>query len=190
LHRFLTNVIRFLALKDVDRFRLTSDKLDYYAGEPVSLLLQATSDDGRPWTGLDARLTIAGTDKSQALVELGDGVYETVVEGLPPGAYTAQIEVMAHEQSQGKVQHGFTVSELSLELSRTGLDDELLRRISQAAGGNYVPGDSLESGKPVIRLVEYKRVVTFDPRLNRWLFLTIAALFVLEIYLRKRRGMP
>jgi hypothetical protein len=187
LARLLANVIRFLALKDVDRFRLTSDKLDYFAGEPVSFLLQAVSDDGRPWTGLDARLAVAGA--SQAMVERGDGVYEAVVEGLNSGTHTASVEVFAQERSQGTVHHEVTVAELSLELSQTGLNDELLRRIAQATGGSYVHADSLGATRPELKLAEYRRTITFDPRLNRWLFLAIAGLFVLEILLRKRRGM-
>jgi hypothetical protein len=201
LYRFLANAIRFLALKDVDRFRLSSDKLDYYAGEPISVLLQATSEDGKPWTGLDVRLSVAAESSgpsavggrqsasSQSMVERGDGLYEAVVEGLSSGRYAANADVFVREQPQGTVEHSFTVSELSLELSQIGLNDELLKRIAQASGGEYVPYDSLRSKNLNIHFAEYKRLITFDPRLNRYLFLLIAALFVIEVFLRKRRGM-
>jgi hypothetical protein len=189
LSRILSNAIRFLALKDVDRFRLSSDKLDYYVGEPVSVLLQATSDDGRPWIGLDVRLSVNDGKASQAMVERGNGLYEGVLEGLVPGKHTARAEVFHQERPQGTTEHEFTVSELSLELSQAGLNDDFLRRIAQASGGEYVPYDSLSPRKPDIRFADYRRVMTFDPRLNRWLFLLIATLLVVEIFIRKRRGM-
>jgi len=189
LYRFLSNTIRFLALKDVEAFRLSSDKLDYYAGEPISFLLQATSEDGRAWQGLDARLEIPGAQVSRVMTEKAAGLYEVVVEGLAPGSYRAQAEAAQDGRPLGTAERDVTVSELSLEQTETGLNDELLRRIAQASGGEYVPFDSLAARGLSIRLADYRRLVVFDPRLNRYLFLLIAALFVLEIFLRKRRGM-
>jgi hypothetical protein len=215
LHRFLSNAVRFLALKDIDRFHLATDKLDYFAGEPVSVLLQAISEDGRPEAGLDVRLTISGGNGdtarrdvpiSTAMVDQGDGLYEASLDGLGPGRYAARGQVYAQDRRsgdtipirsgsdhvprlQGTVGHEFSVSELSLELSQTGLNDDLLKRIAQATGGTYLPFDSVAVRLLDIRFADYRRVATFDPRLNRYLFLAIAALFVLEIFLRKRRGM-
>ena len=189
LFRFLSNAIRFLALKDVDAFRLSTDKLDYYAGEPISFLLQATSEDGRPWPGLDARLEIPDAGTSLAMTEKAAGLYEAIVEGLASGSYHARAEVAQDARPLGTAEHDVSVSELSLELTETALNDELLRRIAAASGGEYVPYDSLVARGLNIRLADYRRLVVFDPRLNRYLFLLIAALFVLEIFLRKRRGM-
>jgi len=189
LYRFLTNAVRFLALKDVEAFRLGSDKLDYYAGEPISLLLQATAEDGRPWQGLDARLTIPGANVSLAMTEKAAGLYEAVVEGLAPGGYQAKADVFLSDKPLGSAGHDFLVSELSLELTETSLHDDLLRRISAASGGEYVPYDSLAAKGLNVRFAQYRRLMVFDPRMNRYLFLLIAGLFVLEIFLRKRRGM-
>ena len=189
LYQFLGNAIRFLALKDIEAFRLNSDKLDYYAGEPISFLLQATSEDGRAWQGLDARLEIPDAQVSQAMTEKAAGLYEAVIEGLAPGSYRAQAGAAQAGRPLGTAEHDVTVSELSLEQTETGLNDELLRRIARASGGEYVPYDSLATRGLDIRPADYRRLVVFDPRLNRYLFLLIAALFVLEIFLRKRRGM-
>lgn len=189
LYRFLTNAVRFLALKDVEAFRLSSDKLDYYAGEPISLLLQATSEDGRPWQGLDARLTIPDAKVSIAMTEKATGLYEAIVEGLAPGNYQAKADVFLSDKPLGSAGHDFLVSELSLELTETSLHDDLLRRIAAASGGEYVAYDSLAAKGLNVKFAQYRRLMVFDPRLNRYLFLLIAGLFVLEIFLRKRRGM-
>jgi hypothetical protein len=189
LYRFLANAVRFLALKDVEAFSLSSDKLDYYAGEPISLVLQATSEDGRPWQGLDARLTIPDAKVSLAMTEQSAGLYEAVVQGLATGNYQAKADVSQSDKPLGSASHDFSVSELSMELTETSLHDDPLRRISAASGGEYVAYDSLSAKGLNIKFTQYRRLVVFDPRLNRYLFLLIAALFVLEIALRKRRGM-
>jgi hypothetical protein len=223
LYQFLTNIIRFLALRDIDRFRLSSDQLNYYAGEPISVMLQATSDDGRPWSGLDVKLTTSEAVSGQRsavsglMVDRGAGLYDAEIDGLSPGTYTAQAEItqpstVSRESSAvsrqppavsgqpsaiGRAPSAasraptitFTVSEQSIELSQSPLNDDLLRRIAAATGAAYVYADSLAEHPPQIHFADYRRVVTFDPRLNRWLFLLIATLFVLEVYLRKRRGM-
>lgn len=189
LYRFLANAVRFLALKDVEAFSLSSDKLDYYAGEPISLVLQATSEDGKPRQGLDARLTIPDAKVSLAMTEQAAGLYEAVVEGLATGSYQAKADVSQAGKPLGSATHDFSVSELSLELTETSLHDDLLRRISAASGGDYVAYDSLAATPLNVRFAQYRRLLVFDPRLNRYLFLLIAALFVVEIVLRKRRGM-
>jgi hypothetical protein len=212
LYKLLRNLVRFLALKDVDRFRLSTDKLDYYTGEPISVMLQAVSDDGRPWSGLDVRLSLSPGGESttssatarssgsgsqltidgrqhQLMIDRGNGLYEAEIGGLSSGQYTARAEVTLQDRAQGTAEHDFAVSELSIEMSQSPLNDELLRRIAAATGGAYTHFDSLAAHPLQFRYADYRRVVTFDPRLNRYLFLLVAALFVAEIFLRKRRGM-
>lgn len=191
----LGNIIRFLAMKETDRFRLTTDKLDYYEGEPVVAQFQATREDGRPWSGLDVRLKIvpegspSDSGYTTFMVERTSGFYEAALNNFGSGRYSVRAEIFAEGKSQGIKTHSFTVSELSLELTQTGLNEDLLREIARLTGGEYLPAESLGLRKPELRFAQYTRPIRFAPRTNHYLFLVIALLFVAEIFLRKRRGM-
>ena len=123
------------------------------------------------------------------MLDRGSGLYDAEIPGRLPGRYNVKAEISAQGKPQGSVERSFTVSALSIELSQSPLNDDLLRRIAVASGGSYVLADSLATRPITFHFADYRRLVVFDPRLNRYLFLLIALLFVAEIFLRKRRGM-
>jgi hypothetical protein len=85
----------------------------------------------------------------------------------------------------------FAVAEQALELANTGMNEGLLRAISEASGGKFFAPESLATGvggNP-IALGTYQRRFVFDPRRAVWAYVFVALLAGLEWFLRRRRGL-
>jgi hypothetical protein len=203
LSDFLTGVTRYLAERDTSPFLLQVDRPELYRGQPVRLTMRAVAPDGRPWTGLSvllgiARMADSATDTGDSpragtvpvpMTETGEGVYEATLEALGPGRYRAVATASLSDTALGKATTEFVVAEQALELANTGLNDGLLRAISEASGGRFFPSDSIPRDGSEIVLGSYQRRFVFDPRRAVWAYVLIALLAGAEWLLRRRRGM-
>jgi hypothetical protein len=135
------------------------------------------------------------------MTETGAGVYEATIEALGPGRYRAVATVedgdSPPERSTrgtvpvflGKATTEFAVAEQALELANTGMNEGLLRAISEASGGTFFSSDSLAREGSEISLGSYQRRLVFDPRRAVWAYVLIALLAGAEWLLRRRRGL-
>jgi hypothetical protein len=168
----------------------------------VHLVMRAVAPDGTPWGGLSTLLEVrrdtgdtlqAGPGPSATvtvpMTETGGGVYEATLEALGPGRYRAVASVGLADTVLGRAVTEFAVAEQSIELARTGLNDGLLRAISQATGGRFYPQDSLPRDAAQVTLGSYQRRLVFDPRRAPWVYVLIALLAGTEWLLRRRRGL-
>ncbi|MEO0107636.1 MAG: vWA domain-containing protein [candidate division WOR-3 bacterium] len=209
----LGGLVRFLAMDEKDRFRLSTDKRAYHAGEPITAVLRATSDDFRPWQGLNVLLSVQAdtlpsghvaanqyqtpsetkqgtrTKVVRTMTELSPGTYEAELERLGPGNYLILADIGLSDRELGKASTSFTILESNLELSQSALDESLLRRIALATGGSYSHAESLGSRLPEIRPAHYQRTFAFDPRSNPLFLVLTSLLFLTDIYLRRKQGL-
>jgi hypothetical protein len=135
------------------------------------------------------------------MTETGAGVYEATIEALGPGRYQAVATVgngdSPPERSTrgivsvflGKATTEFAVAEQALELANTGMNEGMLRAISEASGGRLLSSDSLPRDGSEIVLGSYQRRFAFDPRRAVWAYVLIALLAGAEWLLRRRRGL-
>jgi hypothetical protein len=205
LSAFLTGVVRYLAERDTSPFWLQPDRPELYRGQPVRLTMRAVAPDGRPWTGLSVvvgttRMADSRTDSGDSLragtvpvqvpmTEAGAGVYEATLEALGPGRYRATATVSLSDAVLGGAATEFVVAEQALELANTGMNEGMLRAISEASGGKLFSSDSLPRDGSEITLGSYQRRFVFDPRRAVWAYVLIALLAGAEWLLRRRRGL-
>jgi len=217
LSAFVAGVVRYLAERDTSPFWLQADRPDLYRGQTVRLTMRAVAADGRPWTRLSALLKVtrmaedsgdsprAGTVPSETvtvpMTETGSGVYQVAIEALGPGRYHAVATVengdSPPERSTrgtvpvflGRATTDFAVADQPLELVSTGMNEGLLRAISEASGGKFFRSDSLPRDGSEIVLGSYQRRFVFDPRRAVWAYVLIALLASAEWLLRRRRGL-
>jgi hypothetical protein len=216
LSAFLTGVVRYLAEDDTSPFWLQADRPDLYRGQPVRLTMRAVAPDGRPWAGLSVLVQVVAetTDstartnpesrnqhpevRSQArkpeaitvpMTETGAGVYDATIEALGPGRYHAVAAASLGDTALGKATTEFVVAEQAIELANTGMNEGLLRAMSQASGGRFYRSDSLPREGAEVALGSYQRRFTFDPRRAVWVYVLIALLAGAEWLLRRRRGL-
>jgi hypothetical protein len=93
----------------------------------------------------------------------------------------------------GRAATEFAVAEQALELANTGMNEGLLRAISEASGGRFMATgeggrETGDAGGPVV-LGTYQRRFVFDPRRAVWVYIVIALLAGAEWFIRRRKGL-
>ncbi len=188
--KFLLNCLYFLSLRDEELFRLFLDKPSYYAGEDITFTLEARSLTGAPLSGLDASVAISPLGQSLPMVERQDGVYEATVPGLPPGSYTVTGRGLKDGKPVGAATALCTVVDQSLELLDTGRNADLLKKIAETSGGEYYGAESLPPAGIAVALAPRTKTFRFEPQNNPLVYLIFTALLCLELFMRKRKGLP
>jgi hypothetical protein len=222
LSGLVTGVVRYLAERDTSPFWLQAEKQELYRGQPVRLVMRAVAPDGRPWVRLSVLLGIAGIADTPMdsgdtgdsphsgtvpsgtvlvpMTETGEGVYEATLEALGPGRYRAVATVSLTDTVLGRAATEFAVAEQALELANTGMNEGLLRAISEASGGRFFASESLAKGDGIydlrltigdlrIALGTYQRRFVFDPRRAAGVYVIVALLAGIEWFIRRRKGL-
>jgi len=213
---FLKNLMRFLAIKEFEPFKLITDKPDYLVGEDIIFNLLATTPDGRNWTDLDIRVEIpsmnpapipqrnsnqteigpnaskvqknrGGVKVALPLYESNPGTYESNIEAMLPGEYQAKALVSKDNKLIGKTKTTFSVTQQTIE-DITGLNSDLLMKLSNITNGRYYTAIQFlnESFTPTV--IKYKKNISFTFHNNSYIYIIITILFGILLFLRKKRG--
>ncbi len=188
--KFLVNSLRFLRPGAEKVFRLLTDKRVYLKGEPIRFTLKTLSATGEPVEGMDAYLKIPLTGIELAMREVSRGIYETDIDALPPGKYKGVVEGILNDKKIGTASVEFRVSEASLESKDVGLNSPLLKRLASLTKGRYFPYSRVPKSGIAVSIKKREKVIIFNPSTSLWVYLLFAALFGIEIFLRKKRGLP
>jgi len=196
--RYWIQMIRYLSrskLADGDRSaRLTSDRREYEAGDPVRLQVRFSDERLAPPEddGVSVMLESPGRKTAHPLhrVEAGRAVFETLLRGLPPGAYHVSLAVPAMEGRAPAAD--FTIAAPAGEMARLAMDAAAMRQAADMTKGRFYP--LAEAGRLVGDLPEGRQVPIENlpplPLWNRWpLLLAFLVLLAGEWILRKRGGM-
>lgn len=142
----------------------------------------------------DAQLTFTlnGEPQFPTIQRLGTGRYLAVWQGLAPGEYVYQLRASAEAEILGDDEGRFVVAEQSVETMDQRRDEMMLKRISQASGGDYRPlSDWPEMGErlsPPPALIREERQIGLEVRQYGWLVVLVCLLSA-EWILRKRWGL-
>jgi hypothetical protein len=175
---------------------LDVDRIYLQAGEPLRIRAKVLRDDGSPSGARSQEVQIVrngqivSTGTMQTTAAIGPGRYETTVYDLAPGEY--ELRLMTQDDSVEPPRVRVRVVRSSeAELADLSGDQRLLKRISEATGGEYLTLDQL-SALPA-KLAELRERQTQWVEYPLWdspyLFLFVLSGLSLEWALRKQAGL-
>ncbi|MDH5684296.1 MAG: hypothetical protein OEZ20_07525, partial [candidate division WOR-3 bacterium] len=62
-------------------------------------------------------------------------------------------------------------------------------RIAELSSGEYFAAESFSAEEFDFNFARYRKTFRFDPRRLPYLYVILAGLFLIELYIRKRRGL-
>lgn len=202
--RFWGQALRWLAGREEERGAGVSAWLDrgealYAPGESVTIYARASSESGELVSGAEVTARIGKSaregEEPSASLKLSPspgrpGTYETVFR--PEGAGLYRIALKAGSRGGrrlGEAVLRFQVEPPPVEGERLDLDEEALRRIADASGGQYVPLEGLNRlvRRLKARRAEERRAVVIPLWNGPLMFLIFVAFAGLEWHLRRSR---
>ena len=201
--RFWGQTIRWLANEAVKQqeqgkgVTAYADKLTYEPGEAVSLFARARGEQGLATN--DAIVSAAIRAEGQPPINLqlnyepgSTGEYHASFEPPAPGDYTVAVAGKLNDQPLGEAQVKLRVGKPNLEFDRLDLDEDSLKQIAQATGGQYVTLARIDDLAE--KLLSQQREKRIQRKVYLWngplMFLAFLALMSSEWVLRKRRQLP
>lgn len=206
-HRFWGQLMRWLTAAErasgTEAVRIITDRVRYDEGQPVTVTVRLSEDDGNPVRGASIA---ASANQQQGTVATVDLVADDKVPGryvgtfanLPAGAYrvtatgTEVERLLSATGDQGHAEARINVSAAgSVELLNTRCNISLLRQIAEVTGGQVVPPTAIQELLMLSTLApEVSETEERVPLWNRWSFLAIAfACLCTEWVARKRLGL-
>lgn len=198
---FWKNAVRWLAdyrMRAPNQLvQLETDKLVFGRGEMPELRVRVLTEDYEPTHDAAVELELNGpggvTQKLKVFPRYEEpGVYERKLELPAVGRYEVTARATLKGDELGADKSVLQVRPASEELKRLSQDAELLKKIAQASGGEYLPFD--QAGEVFNLLHKDTHVIQRhrDDDLwdNGWVFTAIIALLCCEWFLRKRAGLP
>ena len=179
-----------------DKFvSLDAGQLTYQPGEQADMRVRLRDGEGKPVA--DAAVTAVVTREGQKVATFSltpdeGGLYRGKTAALQPGNYEVAVESAAVPEGQIKARTQFKVTAReSAERTLLSLNEDLLRQISIASGGEYYREEKADDLLAKLAPMSNGEVIESDTVLwqSWWWFLPIIALLTLEWILRKRVGM-
>ena len=185
--QFIKNLLRLLAIRESDAFKLVTDKREYLTGEDVIFNLSAATPDGRAWSDLDIKIDIPLLNITLPMYETNPGTYEENQEALSSGEYDAIATISKNNKIIGKAHISFSVTQQGIE-DITGLNADLLIKLAGITHGKYFSSDQVIKNGILPNPIKYKRNLSFGFRNNYIIYIILTALFGATLFLRKKRG--
>ena len=198
LDQFLGNSIRWLTTREDDRrVRIHPLKEFFPAQDPVEFVAQVYDESYQPVD--DARVTVSVARNNEtndiSLMALGNGQYEGTIDRLEEGDYAYTANVTRNGVEAGTERGSFSVGSMNVEFQETRMNKPLLQQIAARTGGKYYEPSSLQSlpndiaALPNFKPRELSKAQEFELWNSQGMMALAIALFALEWFLRKRKGM-
>jgi hypothetical protein len=193
IRRFWQQSVQWLGLRGAaKRVRSTPLQAVVKHGLPAQVQIEVFDELMQPFTDPGLSFQLNGETQYPSVQHLGTGRFLAVWQGLPPGEYSYQLRATAKDNVLGDDRGRFVIVEQSIETSDQRRDEELLKRVAQASGGEYRPlaqwrqiADRLS---PPPALVREKRQVGIEVT-DLWWLIVLVILLGAEWILRKRWGL-
>jgi hypothetical protein len=198
LSSFISNSVRWLTTReDSRRVVIAPTRQLYAAGESIEFTGQVYDENYRPIDNADVSVQIPGSTGTSGspLHSVGNGRYETAIDGLPEGDYTYTGTARIDGNSIGDDRGRFSVGEMNVEFLQTRMNAPLLRQLAERTGGRFMPirnaHSFLHDTALFSRLTskEILRTREFTLWNSAWLLIGTILMFSIEWFLRKRSGM-
>ena len=192
---FWRQAIRWLSTAALDQVMVTTAG-GTAAGDLITLDVVARDGEFRPV--LDASITARVTDPGGATRELhpaladgASGRYTAEIRPDSTGVYHVQIEAQRGSEVLGRTEDWILVGGADLELADPRLNEQVLRRVAAATGGQVL--DAGDLGR-LLGLLQARAPAPTPPTARDvwhtiWAFLLVVALLSCEWTLRRRWGM-
>jgi len=176
---------------------LDAGALTYRPGDSADLRVRLRDGQGRPVTNAAVDAVLLREGKRVATIRLtpddnAGGLFRGRTSALEPGSYEVAVESAALAERDSKARTSFKVETLETgELTQLSLNEELLRQMSAATGGEYLREEGIDRLVDLLAPISQGRVVESDTVLwqSYWWFLPIVLLLTAEWIIRKRVGM-
>jgi len=171
--------------------------ITYRPGESADLRVRLRDGEGRPVTNaaVDAVLTRDGLKIATirlAADENAGGLFRGKTASLEPGNYEVAVQSVAIAERDAKARTDFKVEPRATgELTQLDLNEDLLRRMAAATGGEYLREENISRLADLLAPMSQGRVIESDTILwqSYWWFALVVLILTAEWILRKRAGM-
>jgi len=195
LEKFLDSAIRWLRIQE--KVRGLSVQLESQAlqlGEPLTLQAQVYDELLQPRANAEVKAEFFQNDslvQTAFLEAQGNGQFSLSQENLAAGDYQIRVTASEDGQTLGKQQSRFVVAPFSPEQAAVGLNRKWLEQLAQVSGGAILQWEEAENWPLQIPNETKTKVVetVFDFRNSRTILLILLALFAIELFWRKRKGL-
>lgn len=181
-----------------DRFiSLDAGAITYRPGESAELRVRLRDGQGRPVSNgvVDAVLHRDGQRIASIRLAPEDnagGLFRGHTAPLEPGQYEVTVESAAIAEQEAKARTSFKVEARATgELTQLSLNEDLLRQMAIAAGGQYFREENINRLVDALAPLSKGRVIESETVLwqSYWWFVPLVLLLGAEWFLRKRAGM-
>lgn len=188
LKSFFLSLISFLK-EGKYQIDISLDKEIFYYGEEIKIRTFALDEIGRPARDLDIVLEIPKYGIKQVFNETGEGIYQT--KFLPPDTGEISLSISIFKDKEKIKESDLKLKILpELEEKRTPyLDTLFLKNLAQKGNGDFYLYPKVPT---TFSFLEEKKKINFKIYFqnNFYIYLILISLYLLDIYLRKKKGLP
>ncbi len=179
-----------------DKFvQLDAGQLTYQPGEQADIRARLRDAEGRPVSDASVNAVLWRDGQRVATITLSPdegGLYRGRTTALDSGSYELSVDTAAvpAEQLKARTQFAVTARE-NAERTLLSLNEDLLRRVSLAGGGEYLREENADALVEKLAPLSSGQVIESDTVLwqSWWWFIPIVLLLTIEWILRKRFGL-
>jgi hypothetical protein len=179
-----------------DKFaQVDAGQLTYQPGESAALRVRLRDGEGKPVTDAAVQAVLFRNGTKVATIEMlpdPGGLYRGKTVALEPGDYEMAIDTAAVPEGQLKARTQFKVAPReNMERTMLSLNEDLLRRISVASGGEYFREERAD--EVIAKLAPLSSGTIIEGETVLWQswpwFGIIVGLLTIEWIIRKRAGL-
>jgi hypothetical protein len=194
----IANWIAELPFAVRDKFiSLDAGTATYRPGDSADIRVRLRDGSGKPVSNASVDAILLRDGKKVAAIRLSSddnagGLFHGKTAELEPGNYEVGIESAGIPESELKARTSFTVEPRDTgELTLLNLNEELLRQVSLASGGQYLREENAGSLVELLAPMSEGKVIEGETVLGQsyWWFIPLVGLFTAEWIIRKRVGM-
>ena len=170
-----------------DKFvQLDAGQMNYQPGEQADIRLRLRASDGKPVTDAAVNAVLYKEGQKVATIILNPdegGLYRGKTAALEPGNYEVAAESAAVPEGQIKARTQFNVaSRENIERTLLSLNEDLLRQVSVASGGEYLREEQCDDLVKKLAPLSSGQVIESDTVLwqSWWWFVPIVLLLTVE----------
>lgn len=181
-----------------DKFvSLDAGAITYRPGETADFRVRLRDGEGKAVTNAVVDAILYRDGKKAGTIRLSPdenagGLFRGRTGALEPGQYEVAVESPAIAERDTRARGEFKVEpRVSEELSRLALNEDLLKQVSAASGGQYLREEQIDRLKELLAPLTQGRIQEIDTPLwqSYWWFVPLILLLSVEWMLRKRAGM-
>jgi hypothetical protein len=194
----IANWIAELPFAVRDKFvSLDAGAITYQPGDSADIRVRLRDGEGKPVTNAAVDAVLFRDGRKVATIRLtpeenAGGLFRGRTAALEPGRYEVAVQSVAIPESELKARTEFKVEARATgELTELTLNEDLLRQMSLASGGEYLREEHVHRLPDLLAPMSQGKVIESDTVLwqSYWWFIPLILLLTIEWIIRKRVGL-